>query len=74
MVLFLKKMSLVYKPLERRSPDTLMSLALASGVIGFLAQSMFDYTFYNYRVMAIFIMVLALGVSFIHVKKGAVRE
>ena len=74
MIVFLKKMSVVYKPLERRSPETLMSLALASGVIGFLAQSMFDYTFYNYRVMAIFFMVLALGMCFIHVKKEAARE
>ena len=67
MIVFLKKMSVVYKPAMRRSTETLMSLALASGVIGFLAQSMFDYTFYNYRVMAIFFMVLALGMCFIHI-------
>ena len=39
----------------------IVSTALLSGVAGFLVQSMFDYTFYNYRVMGIFFMVLALG-------------
>ena len=41
--------------------------ALMSGVAGFLVQSMFDYTFYNYRVMAIFFMVMAIGGSFVTV-------
>ena len=39
----------------------IVATALLSGVAGFLVQSMFDYTFYNYRVMGIFFMVLALG-------------
>lgn len=38
-----------------------VSYALAAGVLGFLVQSMFDYTFYNYRVMGIFFVILALG-------------
>ena len=46
-----------------------MALALAAGVIGFLAQSMFDYTFYNYRVMAVFVMVLAIGISLKYIKE-----
>jgi hypothetical protein len=46
-----------------------MSLALASGIIGFLAQSMFDYTFYNYRVMSIMFMVLAVGMALYHIKR-----
>ncbi len=74
MIVFIKKLSLVYKPLERRSTQTLMPLAIGSGVIGFLAQSMFDYTFYNYRVMAVFFMVLALGMCFAHFKKEAALE
>ena len=41
----------------------MLSLALASGVAGFLLQSMFDYTFYNYRVMAMFMMYLAFGAA-----------
>lgn len=35
--------------------------AFASAVAGFMVQSMFDYTFYNYRVLGIFFMVLAMG-------------
>ena len=41
--------------------------ALMSGVAGFLVQSMFDYTFYNYRVMAIFFMVIAIGGAYVTV-------
>lgn len=41
--------------------------AIMSGVAGFLVQSMFDYTFYNYRVMAVFFMVLAIGGAFVTV-------
>ena len=47
----------------------MLALALGSGVIGFLAQSMFDYTFYNYRVMAVFFMVLGLGLALKHLKR-----
>ncbi len=66
-VVFIKNMSNVYRLGEKKSINSMLSLALASGVIGFLAQSMFDYTFYNYRVMAIFFMVLALGMSLKHI-------
>lgn len=62
-----KKMSDTYRMADKR--DTVMSLAIGSGVIGFLAQSMFDYTFYNYRVMAVFFMVMAMGIAYWHIKK-----
>lgn len=38
--------------------------AAIAGVGGFLAQSMTDYTFYNYRVALLFWMVLGLGAVF----------
>lgn len=60
-IVFMKKMYMIYRQDSKRSEASMLSLAMASGVIGFLAQSMFDYTFYNYRVMAVFFMVLALG-------------
>lgn len=60
---FIKKMSVIYRGGNKKSIDSMLSLALGSGVIGFLAQSMFDYTFYNYRVMAVFFMVMALGAA-----------
>ncbi len=45
----------------------IVASALMSGVAAFLVQSMFDYTFYNYRVMAIFFMVIAIGGAFVTV-------
>lgn len=71
--IFAKKMSDVYRLNDKKSLDSSMVLALASGVIGFLAQSMFDYTFYNYRVMAIFFMVLAMGACFINLSREETR-
>lgn len=66
---FVKKMSDTYRLGEKKSIDSAMALAISSGVIGFLAQSMFDYTFYNYRVMAVMFMVLAAGMTLHHLKK-----
>ncbi len=64
---FIKKASDVYRRKNKKSVDSMLALAIASGVIGFLAQSMFDYTFYNYRVMAVFFMVTALGMALYHI-------
>ncbi|MCC8169004.1 MAG: O-antigen ligase family protein [Oscillospiraceae bacterium] len=68
-IVFAKKMSDTYRLGEKKSMDSAMSLAIASGVIGFLAQSMFDYTFYNYRVMAVMFMVLGAGMALYHLKR-----
>lgn len=38
------------------------TISFMSSVMGFLVQSMFDYTFYNYRVMLMFVIYLGLGV------------
>jgi len=62
-IVFAQKMQSVYKLNDKKSFDSSMALAIGAGVIGFLAQSMFDYTFYNYRVMCIFFMVLAMGMA-----------
>lgn len=69
-IVFLMKMHSVYKMDYKKNTDSAMALALASGVIGFLAQSMFDYTFYNYRVMAIFFMIIAMGTALKYIKSG----
>ena len=37
--------------------------SIGSGITGFLLESMFDYTWYNYRVLLIFWMYLALGIA-----------
>ena len=67
---FMKKMHSLYKTGYKKSKDSAMALALASAVLGFLIQSLFDYTFYNYRVMAIFFMVMAMGVALLYIKNG----
>lgn len=66
---FLKKSSDTFRLGERKNADSAAALALAAGIVGFLAQSMFDYTFYNYRVMAVMFMVLAMGMALYHIKK-----
>ncbi len=63
MVSFLRKIGNVFKTSVKNSIDNISALAIGSGVCGFLLQSMFDYTFYNYRMMAMFFMFLALGIS-----------
>ncbi len=46
---------------EKDGASRLMQIACASGVLGFLVQSMTDYSFYNYRVMLLFWAYIALG-------------
>ena len=64
----------MYRADNKKSLDSMTALAIASGVAGFLVQSMFDYTFYNYRVMAVFFMLLALGMALRHIKVPYERE
>lgn len=68
--LFVKKMAAVYRfGKHKKNRYATAALALASAVIGFLIQSMFDYTFYNYRVMALFFMVLAMGTALKYIRE-----
>ena len=69
-VVFMVKMHTLYRMDYKKNRDSTTALALACGVIAFLAQSMFDYTFYNYRVMAIFFMVMAFGIALKYIKSG----
>ena len=41
----------------------LLHIAFISGMVGFMVQAMTDYSFYNYRVMLIFWVYLALGMA-----------
>ncbi len=61
MILFIKNISSVYSKNGKNTADGIIALAIGSGVIGFLLQSMFDYTFYNYRMMAMFFMIMAIS-------------
>ncbi len=66
---FLRGMAKTYRLDNKKSIDSLNALAFASAILGFLLQSMFDYTFYNYRVMALFFMVMAMGVALKYIKE-----
>jgi putative inorganic carbon (HCO3(-)) transporter len=70
-VIFIKKMIVTRQYHKKNSLPSLMALAFISGLLGFLLQSMFDYTFYNYRVMAMFFMFLAFGMALKYVEKKA---
>lgn len=67
---FLRTARRAYKRRQKKSLSSAMILALGAGVCGFLFQSLFDYTFYNYRVMAVFFMVIGIAVSFKYVSGG----
>ncbi|MGN1115413.1 MAG: O-antigen ligase family protein [Candidatus Ornithomonoglobus sp.] len=63
-VVYLKGAQRIYSRRAKKSFNSSMTLALAAGVCGFLFQSLFDYTFYNYRVMAVFFMVIGITMCF----------
>ena len=46
-------------PMSKRK--NIVLAGIIPGMAGFLLQSMFDYTWYNYRVILIFWTVIALG-------------
>ena len=46
---------------EKDFTGKILQIAFISGMAGFLVQAMTDYSFYNYRVMLIFWVYLALG-------------
>lgn len=48
----------------------ILTAGIMSGMAGFMLQSLFDYTWYNYRVILIFWMILALGLSSVKTKKA----
>lgn len=66
-VVYLKGAQRIYSRRGKKSLSSSMTLALGAGVCGFLFQSLFDYTFYNYRVMAVFFMVIGITVCFRYV-------
>lgn len=49
---------------EKRKENRILIISAISAISGFLVQSLFDYTFYNYRVMLLFWVVLAFGILF----------
>lgn len=73
-VLAFKGSHKVYRNYEKKSYESVMVLGLCSGLAGFLFQSMFDYTFYNYRVMAVFFMVIAIVMCYRHISEKSGKQ
>ncbi len=73
-VVYLKKMSGTFSDRGKRSRDGIFTLASISAVSGFLVQSMFDYTFYNYRMMSMFFMIIAFSCCICNIKEGNAIE
>ena len=70
-IVYLKKTSMQFSKRGKNSICGVLALTCACAVFGFLVQSMFDYTFYNYRMMAMFFMILALSVSIENIEPKA---
>ena len=72
---FLKRMMVGYGlGGGKGKPLSVMINAISAGVCGFLLQGMFDNCFYNYRVMLIFWMTLAMGIACANVAKNISRK
>ena len=66
-IVFIAVIYQFFKLLFRAYIDTddketkIYTIAFMASISGFLVQSLFDYTFYNYRVMIFFWIYIALG-------------
>lgn len=74
LVVFFKGAHSGYRLQNKKSTDSAMILGLSAGVAGFLFQSLFDYTFYNYRVMAVFFMVIGITIALSNIQKEGANE
>ena len=55
-----------------REGHKILATALIAGMLGFLLQSMFDNTWYNYRIFFFYFAMLAIGASLQNIGKQAV--
>lgn len=61
--IFIKKLICGYQYGGKGNCNSVIIVGIASAVLGFLVQGMFDNCFYNYRVFMIFWAVIALGIA-----------
>lgn len=74
MILYIKKTSMIFSKRGKSDYNALFALVCVSAVSGFLVQSMFDYTFYNYRMMSMFFMILGFSISLENMEEVAAIE
>lgn len=62
--------------LKKESEVAKLVIAISAGLIGFLFQGLTDYVWYNYKILMLFWIVLAFGVSGVNLvpKKSAPKE
>ncbi len=63
MFLFIKNSVSGYLAFGKGNPFSVVIVGIASGILGFMVQGLFDNCFYNYRVFMIFFTVIALGIA-----------
>lgn len=68
--IYLRKISMLFSVEGKSSNEGLFAICCVSAMIGFLIQSLFDYTFYNYRMMAMFFMIIAISVSLVNIEEA----
>lgn len=70
-IIYLKKTAMIFSKKGKNDFGGILALICVCAVSGFLIQSMFDYTFYNYRMMSMFFMVLGFSVSLENIGEGS---
>lgn len=74
LVMLLKSLANTHKIGGRKSPVSVMCVAVGSSLAGFLLQGIFDNCFYNYRVFMIFWLVAGAGVAALSAQKAYVSQ
>ncbi len=59
---------------RKTNNEAKMVIALGAGLLGFLFQGLTDYVWYNYKILMIFWIVLALGISGVNVITKSLKE
>ncbi len=69
LLVYFKKLAVGYQVQGKSGDLSVAIVGIASGVLGFLVQGLFDNCFYNYRVFMIFWAVIAIGVAAANIAK-----
>jgi len=69
MWMVIRYLVMTYRQNGKQGEWSFLSVALGCGIVAFLLQGMFDYVFYNYRVMMLFWTVVGMAMSLYHTGK-----
>lgn len=68
-VFCMKRFCHIYRRFGKSSTPATLIVSIGAAVAAFLLEGVFDYVFYNYRVMMLFWALLAIGMSFYAIHK-----